>query len=245
MKIIAHRGASGYAPENTMAAFEKALAMGAEAVEFDVQMTRDGQLIVIHDDYLDRTSNGHGLVIKTDHSVIKNLDAGSWYDLAYENEGVPLLKDVLLLMKDQVEVHLEIKKISLEERPTEEAIYRLVKSLDMIDQVIFSSFDHRCLLKLSQMHHVRIGLLTGASLLNPATYVKDSGINVVSYNPSAEYVGPELVDAFHGDGRKVYAYTVNDVALAQHFETMGVDGIFSNYPDILDGKPGKWTESAI
>lgn len=234
MKIIAHRGASAYAPENTLAAFQKALDMGAKAVEFDVQMTADGELIVIHDDFLSRTTNGQGLVIQTDYEVIKTLDAGSWFDPIFKDEKIPLLKEVLILLKDRVEVHLEIKKIAFEKRPIEEAIYQCVKEIGMVDQVIFSSFDHQCLLYLSKTYHVTIGMLTGSSLVEPAGYIKSTGIALSSYNPSAEYVSQSLVAAIHGDGYQVTTYTVNDLWLLDLLEEMGVDGVFSNYPDLLN-----------
>ena len=236
MKIIAHRGASGYAPENTMAAFRKALEMGAEAIEFDVQMTADGVLVVIHDDILTRTTDGRGAVIETDYSVIQTLDAGSWYDQSFKDERVPLLRDVLTLLKDQVEVHLEIKKISREKRLTEEAIYQLVKDMGMVQQVHFSSFDHQCLLNLTEKHDVRVGMITGSSILKPEAYIINSGIPVASYNPKAEHVSPELVDAIHGDGHKVYSFTVNDLWMADYLKEIGIDGIFSNYPDIFEDR---------
>lgn len=237
MKIIAHRGASGYAPENTMAAFRKALSIGVEAIEFDVQMTADGVLIVIHDDLLGRTTNGHGVVIETDYSVIETLDAGSWYDPSFRNERVPLLRDVLTLLKDQVEIHLEIKKNDLEKRHTEEVIYQLVKDMGLNHQVIFSSFDHQCLLNLTQKYDVRVAMITRTPIVKPEAYNVNSGIPIVSYNPKAEYVSPELVNAIHGDGHKIYSFTVNDLWMADYLEEIGVDGIFSNYPDIFEDRP--------
>lgn len=235
MEVIAHRGASGYGPENTMTAFEMALDMGAKAVEFDVQMTLDGQLVVIHDDYLDRTTSGSGLVIETPYTIIKDLDAGIWFGTQFAGEKVPLLKEVLLLLKDKVKIHLEIKKISWETRPIEEDIYQMVKGLGMLDQVLFSSFDHRCLSYLSHYYGVEIGVLTRSGLMEPISYLELAGLKAFSYNPLSTFVDQALVADCHKKDLKVYTYTVNRPSLAKGFAQMKVDGIFSNYPDILEG----------
>jgi len=235
MEVIAHRGASAYAPENTMTAFEMALDMGAKAVEFDVQMTLDGQLVVIHDDYLDRTTSGSGLVIETPYTSIKDLDAGIWFGTQFAGEKVPLLKEVLLLLKAKVKIHLEIKKISWETRSIEEDIYQMVKALGMLDQVVFSSFDHRCLNYLEDTYGVAIGVLTQSGLINPTEYLEVAGLRAFSYNPLSTFVDEKLVTECHQKGLKVYTYTVNRPCLAEGLAQMKVDGIFSNYPDILEG----------
>lgn len=233
MEIIAHRGASGYAPENTMAAFKKALEMDAKAIEFDVQMTSDGELVVIHDDLLDRTTSGSGLVIKTDYTTISSLDAGSWFGQAFVGEKVPLLSEVLDLLKDRVTIHLEVKKIAMETRAVEEAIYELVKEKGMVDQVIFSSFHHGCLKVLQDLDDLRIGVLTYSGMIDPVGYMKMAGLKAYSYNPAVSFVNDKDIEDLHEHGIKVLSYTCNELWLAHAFSKAGVDAVFSNYPDIM------------
>ena len=233
MEIIAHRGASGYAPENTMAAFEKALEMGAEAVEFDVQMSSDGELVIIHDDTLHRTTGKAGLVTRTPYSEMLKMDAGSWFAPEFANQRIPLLKDVLALLKGKVHIHLEIKKIAWESRPIERIIYNMVTDMGMGDQVIYSSFDHKCLLNLSALGEVSMGVLVCSDIIEPWHYMNRVGLYPDSFNQAANFVTYELVENFHERNMKLLSYTVNDSALAEYFLEIGVDGIFTNYPDIL------------
>ena len=233
VKVIAHRGASGYAPENTLVAFKKALDMGAKAVEFDVQMTQDGQLVVIHDYTLDRTTSGSGMIMDTDYEDIKEFDAGSWFATEYRGERVPLLKNVLQLFPADVEINIEIKKFLLDERKLEEDIYGLVKEMNMMDQVVFSSFDHHCLKNLRNYSDTRIGILISSSMIEPLTYMKSQQLVSHSINQKVAFIDKELVEDDHNNQIKVLSYTVNDRKIAEYFETIGVDGIFSNYPDIM------------
>lgn len=247
MRIIAHRGASGYAPENTLASFKKAIEMGAKEIEFDVQLTKDGQLVVIHDYYLHRTTNGKGMVMHSDYAYIKTLDAGSWYSKSFSNEKVPLLSEVITLCKDANEkdrkkngvmatpicLHIEIKKTKLEQRPIERLIYEMVKETYPMEYIVFSSFHHRCLQSLLAMESVKCGVLLGSEVLGAVEYVERHGLKSYSLNQSAEFIHREFVEEAHENGLQILSYTVNSKDIAIYFESIGVDGIFSNYPDLL------------
>ena len=234
MKIIAHRGASGYAPENTLAAFRKAVEMGAKAVEFDVQMSKDHQLLVIHDFYLERTTSGQGPVLLEDYQTIKSFDAGSRFDPAFCKEYVPLLEEVLDLLPPSMEIHLEIKKSFMETRNFEENIYQLIKARGLLDQTIFSSFDHQCLKNLLDKHKgIRVGMLIRSSMIGTTTYMKDRGLASYSLDQEASFVTPQLVQEVHDANLQLNTFTVNDPGLADHFQKIGVDGIFTNYLDLL------------
>ncbi len=234
MEIIAHRGASGYAPENTISAFKKAMEMGAKAVEFDVQMTKDGKLIVLHDDVLGRTVAGESLVIQTDAKDIRSNSAGAWFADTYEDEKVPYLEEVLELFGKDMTIHLEIKKIRMDKRRFEDKIVDMVNDMGLKDNVLYSSFNHDSLRYMSEKYKdVRLGLLTGSGLLEEAKYAANAGIRINSVNPSLEYVDEEFVDYCHKNGLKVYSYTVNDKGIAEAFAKFGVDGIYSNYPNII------------
>ncbi len=234
MEIIAHRGASGYAPENTVAAFKKAVCMGAKSVEFDVQMTKDGQLVVIHDYSLDRTTTGAGMVMETTYDELKELDAGSWYSREFAGEKVPLLSEVLSVFPSDMTINIEIKKATLETRQVELDVYQLVKDMHLLDQVIFSSFDHQCLKKLLNIEGIRVGVLISSAMIEPITYLMKNGLNNYSLNQNADFIDETFVKNAHAKGLKVFSYTVNTKKIGQYFESIGVDGIFTNYPDLLN-----------
>ncbi len=233
MEIIAHRGASGYAPENTLTSFKKAMEMGSNSVEFDVQMTSDGKLVVIHDETLDRTTDGSGLVMNSTYTYIRSLSAGKWFGDSFEEEKVPYLEEILSLFGKETTIHLEVKKMFIDKRNVEDKIYDVVKNAGLLDSVVFSSFNHRSLKYLSDKYDVRLGMLTGSGIVNITDYVKNSGIKVVSINPSCEYVDEQFVKECHDNGYKVYSYTVNDRTIASKLKEFKVDGIYTNYPNIL------------
>ncbi len=234
MEIIAHRGASGLAPENTLSAFKKALEMGSQSVEFDVQMTSDGKLIVLHDDLLGRTIEGNGLVIQNTAEHIRSLSAGKWFGNEYEDERVPFLEEVLELYGNNNTIHLEIKKLFIDKRNIEDKIIDEVKNMGLIDNVLISSFNHRSLKYISDNYDLPLGLLIGSGMLDAPAYAVDRGIRLNSINPSGDYVDEDMIRSAHEAGHKVYVYTINDKNIAGIFNKFGVDGIYSNYPNILD-----------
>lgn len=236
MKLIAHRGASGYAPENTLAAFRKAIAMGAKAVEFDVQMTKDNQIVVIHDFYLQRTTNGTGLVMFADYETIRSYDAGSSFNPSFSNEYVPLLEEVLDIFPEDMELHIEIKKNGMETRRFEEDVYKIIKQSGLLKRAIFSSFDHVCLQNLLKHKDVKIGMLNGSAMIGTTTYMKDNGLLSESLDQEVTYLTPELIKEVHEANLLLNTFTINDPMLAMHCLKIGVDGIFTNYLDILDNK---------
>lgn len=233
MKIIAHRGASGYAPENTLASFEKAISMNVKAIEFDVQMTKDGKLVVIHDFFVDRTTNGHGFVFDLNYDELQLLDAGSSFDQKFKGEKIPLFEEVLDLIPQTIDLHIELKKVMLEKRDLAGAVYQMVKEKHKLSHVIFSSFDHEVLKQLQKYDDVNIGVLLNTNLVNPIEYIKSVELKEVSINPSIVFTTNELVERAHKENLLVYSFTVNDLRLANYCETIGVDGIFTNFPDIM------------
>jgi glycerophosphoryl diester phosphodiesterase len=242
MRVIAHRGASAYAPENTLIAFKKAFEMGVCEVEFDVQMTKDGQLVVIHDFFLERTTNGKGLIMETNYEDIYRLDAGNWFGEAFSGEKVPLLSDVIdvclaenaLRNPDtQLIMHIEIKKPKREKRPVELSVLELVNKKHCMEQIIISSFSHRCLKHILKQQKVKVGVLISEDMIGLINYLKKHGLLSYSINQSAEFIDQKLVTKAHKAGIQVLSYTVNDPHVARYFDSLGVDAIFSNYPDII------------
>lgn len=234
MKVIAHRGASGYAPENTLAAFQKALDTNCDGIEFDVQMTKDGEIIVCHDYSVERTTNGKGYIKNLTLAEIKELDAGSWFDERFKGEKIPTLEEVFKIIPSGILMNIEIKNLALERRNIEQKVVDLILKYNRIDDVIISSFDHLSLKTVREINKdIRVGVLTYSYILDTVSYIKKHEFDAYSIHPSEEFLNQSLVKDAHDNGYKIFSYTVNDGEIAELFENMGVDAIFSNYPDIL------------
>ena len=234
MLLIAHRGASGYAPENTIGAFKKAIEMGAKAIEFDVQVTKDNQVVVIHDFTLERTTTGKGYVMDKTLEEIKSYDAGSWFSNEFKGEKVPTLSEVIDIIPEDVIMNVEIKKAVFEKRNVEEYVVEVLKEKNRINNSIISAFDHFILERIMKKDIIKTGTLLDNAMINTVDYLETRGLKSYSINQAKEFVSEELVKEAHDNELKVYSYTVNDVVTAKLFERMGVDGIFTNYLDILD-----------
>jgi glycerophosphoryl diester phosphodiesterase len=154
MKIYAHRGVSGEYPENTMAAFKAAVAMGAHGIELDVQLTKDGQVVVIHDETIDRTTNGIGYVKDLEWNYLRKYDAGSWFDPAFSQESIPLLEEVLDLLKGHDQpmiINIELKNDIVEYPDLEDKVLQLLTKKEMKERAIISSFNRDSLMKIKQL----------------------------------------------------------------------------------------------
>lgn len=215
---IGHRGARGHAPENTLAAIEQGIALHAHLVEFDVQMTRDGRLVLLHDSTLDRTTNGHGPIAQH-----------SWQDLTplrgKDDQPLPLLADALRAASGRTGVMIEIKA-----EATAKAIYRTVQEVQFSGPVIYASFLHDELLAIRredpQAHTLA---LIEAIPVNRTAFAKDAQATHVGV--AFETLTPSFLAALHDHSLRVFTYTVNDPGDIQAAKAMGVDGIISDYPE--------------
>lgn len=238
--IYAHRGSSGEAPENTMAAFRLALEQGAQGIELDVQLTADGRLVVIHDETLDRTTSGSGLVVRHTYNQLRGLDA-SYNFPAYAGEPLPLLEEVLTLLSGtEVELNIELKNGVIPYEGLEEAAVRLIHEYGMERQVIFSSFNHYSMAKLARMApEMDCAILYVAGLYEPWAYAKPLGVR--SLHPLFYGAVPEIVQGAHQAGMKVRPYTVDEEADIRQMIRVGVDAVITNYParmkHILESDP--------
>lgn len=231
--IIGHKGAAGYAPENTLASLKKAVEMGLKFIEIDVQFTKDQEIIVMHDYTLERTTNGKGMVKSHTLSEIKELSAGLWYNEAYKDEKVPTLEEVLRFLPKDTMLNIEIKNIARERNGIEEKILEIIKRFDIEDQILISSFDHLSLKKVRTLNSsIKIGLLLYAYLIDPFRYIEESGIKPFSVHPAIEYLDLEFADEAKKRGYKVFPYTVNSVEEYAFCMYLGVEGVFSDYPDL-------------
>lgn len=231
--VFAHRGFSSIAPENTMIAFEKALGVGATGIELDVQLSRDGEVMVCHDEKVDRTTNGQGLLMHYSYQELRQLDAGSWLGAEFAGARMPTLGEVLELLQDRpVILNIELKTGIVEYPNLEEKVLRLIDRYRFHERTIYSSFNHYSMKRIKEFDaSARIALLYIAGLYEPWQYAKQ--LDAYAIHPLFYSIRPELVTLSHGAGIKVNPYTVDQVSDLKRMIQCGVDGIITNYPDRL------------
>jgi glycerophosphoryl diester phosphodiesterase len=234
MKLIAHRGASGYCPENTIPSFKKAVKMGAEMIELDVQMTKDGEIVVFHDFTVERTSDGKGFIKDLTLEYLKTLDAGKWFNKDFSGTKISTLKEVFEIIPSTIIVNVELKKLGIDQRNMTNSVYQVVKDANRQDSVIYSSFDHHLLLELQNLGAIKLEILIRSNMIKPWLYLNDSGLKCQSINQTLAFVNKDIVDGIHKHGYKINCDTVNEKEQAKLLEEVGVDAIFTNYLDILD-----------
>lgn len=232
--IIAHRGASKYAPENTLVSFRKAHEMGATWVEFDVMLTKDQVPIIIHDETLDRTTNGHGKVADTTWAQIQKLDAGSWFGARFKDERVPTFVELLDYLKSVgMHMNVEIKPSQGAGRATANAVLDILEQHWPMDArpPIVTSGDPFAIEVVSERAPQ---LLHGTVLHYPQMQQYAQHFNMVSVNEALctpEYI-QQLLDQFE----LVLPYTVNDAPRAKELLALGANAVFSDDPKLLDQK---------
>ncbi|EGL83152.1 glycerophosphoryl diester phosphodiesterase [Caldalkalibacillus thermarum TA2.A1] len=232
MLIFGHRGASGYAPENTLAAFELALEQGCTALELDVQLTRDEQLVVIHDFWVDRTTNGTGLVREMELEQIRQLDAGAWYDAKFAGEKIPTLEEVLNLVPEHILLNLELKIIPRMRGNIEQLVIDLLMSKNRQHQVIISSFDHSAIQIVQEyLPEIKTGLLLYGQLLDLPKYINANELDLFSIHPAYPYLTEHTVAVLNRLKKPIYTYTVNRSEDLGWCYQYGVDGVITDYPD--------------
>ena len=232
--LFAHRGASHYAPENTLAAFEIAIKQQADAIELDVKMTADGHVVVIHDQTLDRTTDGTGNVADMELAQIKELDAGIHYDDQFMGEKVPTLEEVLIQMDKRIPINIELTNYASLFNNLPEEVATIVRECSMEDFILFSSFNPIALLKIKKLlPEVPVGLLClpGKNGSIPRSHL----VNRLSHeaiHPEYRDISSRLIHAAHKHNKRVHAYTVNHVSDIQNMFDIGVDGIFTDNPSL-------------
>ena len=233
--VTAHRGFSGDAPENTLAAFKKAMEVGSDMMELDVRFSKDGQIVVMHDDTLDRTTNGRGKVSDYTLKELKQFDAGSWFAPQFSGEHIPTLVEVLELAKGKIRVNIEIKDESLGRYKITDLADRAlqeVKKAGMEDQVIYVSFYPVALERIQERDsRLWVGLLYHRPWNSLHEVTGGRSFPVLGLRNS--YLTKGKIDKIHQQGMKVNVYTVNSEEEMEQFIRWGVDGIITNHPDRL------------
>jgi len=224
MVLIGHRGAMGYAPENTLKSFKKALELNVDMVELDVYRCKTGELVVIHDDRLERTTNGIGYVEDKTFIELRKLDAG-------EGEKIPLLTEVLDFIDKRVPINIELKGINTAEGVAEVIREHIIRGWSY-DDFLVSSFNHHELSHIKQiLPEIQIGALLIGLPITYAQFAQD--LHAYSLNISIEFINQDFVNDAHTRGLKVYVFTVNHPEDMNRLRVLGVDGVFSNVPDKL------------
>lgn len=230
--IWAHRGASGYAPENTLVAFEKAIELGADGIELDVQMTKDGQLVIIHDETVNRVSNAKGKVKDYTYDEIKELNVNKKFP-EYGSVRVPRLEEVYELMKNtNLTINVELKNGIVFYENLEERVLDLTKKMGLSERTIYSSFNHYSVMKLKKIEpSVNTGFLYEDGYMDMPEYAQKHGVNALHpafYN--LQY--PNFIKKCMEKGIKIRPWTVNTMEDMRMLCDQGIDAIITNYPDI-------------
>jgi glycerophosphoryl diester phosphodiesterase len=231
--VCAHRGRSGLLPENTMPAFEAAVALGADFIELDVRCTSDGEIVCIHDDTVDRTTSGAGKVAEMTLQQIQALDAGTWKGAEFAGTRIPTLREVLLHIAPRMAIHIEIKQ-----RATAKQILELVRETDTLRRVAFISFSADELRAAKTAEPATACGLIVSGLSEQGTRGEQAliasalecGANFISCGRRA--ITPSLVRECHLAGLSLMAWTMDSVEELQRAIDVGADALVSNFPEI-------------
>ncbi len=260
--VIGHRGACAYAPENTLAAFNLAFEMGADGVELDVTLTQDGVPVVIHDDTVNRTSDGRGLVEEMPLAELKHLDFGKWLDSKFSGERIPTLAEVLENLPPGKIVNIELKTLALRPWPAnagklspferakitahmlmrlweparlEPAVVRVVEQTNLPARVLISSFNPIALWRIKRLNPA---LPRGLLYFKELPFFLGRAwfrplVQPHALHPRNTTITPQLAQWAHRKGYKINTWTVDDPDEARRLAALGVTGIITNKPDVL------------
>ncbi len=246
LEVYAHRGGAGLAPENTLAAFRKALELGVDAVEMDLHVTQDGEIIVIHDETLDRTTDGRGSVADLALEEVRRWDAGAKFAPAFRGERIPTLQEAIGLVQasgnTRVRLILELKfHPDHLGRPKdfEQRVLAILRQTGFVQRVKIISFHHPALAKVKALEpRIPTGLLAGGrhAPQDPVALVRQYRADY--YSPSVRHVTAEVVDGRHQAGIPVVPWTANEEAEMRRLMGLGIgtmagDAITTDYPDRL------------
>ena len=233
MKIIAHRGASGYAPENTRASIFKGLELGCDGFEVDVQLAGSGEVVVFHDFTLERTTSGRGCLRDMNLYDLRKLDLGSWFSENFKDEKIMTLEELLKIVPENKILNIEIKVKHDEVNKIEEKVVEILKKAGRIEgKVVISSFNHRIIKEINKLEpKLKTGLLLIAEILDIENYIKINDLKIYSIHSYGEFTGRKMVEKMNEIGIKTYIWTINSIGEAKILKDFGATGIITNYPD--------------
>lgn len=232
-KNIAHRGFSSRYPENTMLAFEKAIEAGCEGIEFDVHLTKDEHIVIIHDEDIRRTTNGTGLVKDYTLEDLRKFDASEKFAGQYGVNKIPILEEYFELIKGlDMLTNIELKTGIIKYKGIEEKVIQMIKHFKQEEHVIISSFNHYAIMSCKAIEpKIKCGFLVGDGMYNPGKYTSENGIEYI--HPRYQMLEDEVLDEIKACGVKINAWTVDSEDTMQMLIDKGVEGIITNYPDKL------------
>lgn len=230
--IIAHRGASAYAPENTMAAFRKAVELSADGIEFDVKCSKDGEMVIIHDQTLHRTTNGDGKVIETNLKELRDLDAGSFFSTEFQGEKIPLLSEVLEEFSKKIFMNIELTNYSSIRDGLAQKAATLVKQMGVEKSVFFSSFHpYNLILTKRIVPEVPIALLAPPGIsgwIFRSNFMRWISPDII--HPYYNDVDKRYIEKQHQKNRRVNVWTVNTETDIKKLLKDNVDGLITDDP---------------
>ena len=225
-KIIGHRGGAAGYPENTLAAFKKTVELGADGVEFDVQLTKDGEIVVIHDELIDRTISGSGLVKDYTLQELRQMSAGEFFSPEFKGEKLPTLAEVLEVVQNLEVINIELKNY-LPYPGLEEKVLKLVDQFKIREQIIISSFNHHSLQQVKKLQpKIKTGALLMSKMINPSDYAFKRGFDALHLHFLT--ADQEVIDKSHFMGMKLNVYTVNFPKSVVELLDKGVDMIMTD-----------------
>ena len=230
-KVWAHRGASGYAPENTLEAFKLAVDMEADGIELDVQLSKDGELVVIHDEEIDRTSNGKGFVKDYTLKELKKFNFNN-SNSNYDNAKIPTLREVFELLKStEIIINVELKTGMFFYEGIEEKVLSLAKEMKMEKRIIYSSFNHYSVVKVKELdENAKIGLLYCDGWIDVVGYAKKLQADALHpWDCNLKY--DNLIKRCKEENIKLHVWTVNDEKEMKYLYDNNIEAIITNYPD--------------
>ncbi|MCD2501350.1 glycerophosphodiester phosphodiesterase [Clostridium sp. NSJ-145] len=232
-KNFAHRGFSSKYPENTLLAFEKAIEVGVDGMEFDVQLTKDGEIVIIHDETIDRTSNGSGRVKDFTYEELLQYDFSASFTGQFGYIKIPLLREYFDLVKDtEIISNIELKNSVYDYEDLEEKVYELIVEYGLDKKVIISSFNHESIIKMKKIDsEIKCGFLSDCWMIEPGKYTKAYGIEC--FHPAGYYLTGEKVKAIHNEGIEVNVWLGKEPMDYRKLIDMEIDVLISNDPDIV------------
>lgn len=230
--VIAHRGASAHAPENTLPAFLLAVEQGAHAIELDAKLTRDGHVVVIHDQTVYRTTGETGKVREMTLAALRRLDAGSHFDVAFRYERIPTLEEVLTVLGHRTFINIELTNYASPTDALPEKAAELVARFGLADRVFFSSFNPLALIRVRRrLPDTPVALLALPGLAGSLARSRLGRLlNYQALHPALPDVSSTLVATAHKHKTRLHVYTVNQASDMRRLYQMGVDGIFTDDP---------------
>ncbi|WP_242143722.1 MULTISPECIES: glycerophosphodiester phosphodiesterase [unclassified Bacillus cereus group] len=229
--IFAHRGAAGTYPENTMISFEAAESFGANGIELDVQLTKDGKVVVIHDETVNRTTNGKGAVRNYLYEDLRKLDASYKFNEKVSFCPIPLLEEVLDWMKsNSLLLNIELKNNKVPYRGLEEEVITLVRKYSFEERVILSSFNHYSMKHCHMMApDIQTAILYREGLHSPWAYAQKMGATAI--HPNYRYLQDAIAELTMESGVEVRPYTINDETVIRKYFDMNISAIITDYPE--------------